>query len=74
MTHVLVVREAYGDMRRGDTVTHPDEIARLHSEAPNHFLRVARELHPHEVEANKAIDDAKAPETKKTKATSEKDA
>lgn len=70
MHHVLVVKEAYGDLRRGDTVTDPDEVKRLHAEAGNHFVRVQHHgIHP-DAEAKAA--QAKAAKSKV--ATTEKDA
>jgi len=52
MPHVLVVKEAYGDLRRGDVVTDLEQVSRLSEGAGNHFVK--REAHPHEMTGGEA--------------------
>ena len=70
MSHVLVVKEAVGDLRRGDTVTDPDKIKALEESHPGHFVK--RPAHQHELiamdaAAEKAKAEAAKPKTSKGK-------
>jgi hypothetical protein len=66
MTHVLVVKEAYGDLRRGDTITDPDLVEKLSADAGHHFVkREATSAELAQIEAAQA-EKAKAPKAKST--------
>ncbi len=43
MAHHLVVREPFGDFRRGDRITDEAEVARYAASHPGHHVRVSVE-------------------------------